>query len=141
VELTHDYGIAKNGAGEYIFDQDKDYTGLYKCYVMIPDNENGNMLRKTDKGWTAYTDETASEDGKKSKEFNITDERIEQAWDWIEDFFENLVNERHEMLDDKPTITNAEPPSDKELQGVTKSLTHIKEFKMFEGMEPTKQTN
>jgi hypothetical protein len=115
VEFTHDYGVVNSKHKvEYVFDdlKDKSYSGLSRCYVLIPGPEDGNHLVKTEKGYRAYTDDLSKE-GVEKKDIVITDEDRKKAWKWLEDLLTKLVDERHEMLDrNDDDKLSAEPVSD-----------------------------
>lgn len=104
LEFTHDYFYGNNKYNDnpkYVWDLDKKYQGLYKCYVIIPPNEGGNKLRKGEKSdnyeWYAYDNNEISKVEEKS--IRIKDEDKNNAWKWLKNLLENLVEERHEMLD------------------------------------------
>ena len=99
VEFTHEHLKHKtvDDKPEFVFDLEPKIGGLSRCYVLIPPNEAGNHLFKTEKGYTAYTDETLKKEG--IKKLKLTDENHKKAWKWLEDLITKLVDERHEMLD------------------------------------------
>ncbi len=100
IELTDDYGLVSDKyrvKPKYIWDTERDYSGLYKNYVIIPPIDSGNKLVKIDKGWRAYTDEDISHKDRKKVEVTDNDKTI--AWKWLEEFMNKAVEERHEMLD------------------------------------------
>lgn len=108
VEFTHEYMYSnkKNDKNpKYITDKEpKVGEKLNKCYVFIPTIEGGNPLFKTEKGYTAYTEEYLKKDGLKDKDVKITDERKKKAWQWLEELLTTMVEERHEMLDKELNI-------------------------------------
>lgn len=114
VEFTHDYGIVSNkNVIQYIFDVKNDEHNEIssKCYVLIPGIEDGNHLVKTENGYTAYTEDYIVDENIKSTDLKITKEDKHKAWSWLEKLLNDLVEERHKMLDEKiePNITDVEP--------------------------------
>lgn len=102
VELTHDYSLKNskyNNNPKYIWDLERDYNGLYNCFVLIPPVEAGNKLIKTEdkKGWRAYQNEDISPDDKKIADIEEKDQK--KAWGWLKDLLEKAIDKRHEMLD------------------------------------------
>lgn len=89
---------------EYVFDLEdkfgtKEYTKLSRCHVFIPPVEAGNPLFKTEKGYTAYTDETLNASGLKRNDVKLNAERQKKAWKWLEDLLTTALEKRWEMLD------------------------------------------
>lgn len=118
LEFTHDYFYGNKKYKDnpkFIWDLDKKtYQGLYDNYVIIPPIEAGNKLEKgkSDSGkydWFAYQNgELSKEDEKKAR---ITDADKRKAWEWLQKLLNDLVEDRHEMLDepdDKPKITQVD---------------------------------
>lgn len=107
LEFTHDYNIMSYGnkliKPEYVWDLKRDNTKMSKMFVIIPDNENGNHLDKTEKGFTA------SDGNDKTK--NITDKDEKTAWKWIVSLLEKLVDDRHKMIVDNSNSEISEPES------------------------------
>lgn len=137
VEFTHDYGVVQKGNPiEYVFDNldDKDYGGLYKCCVLIPSNEDGNHLVKTDKGFRAYTEEDFGP-GISKEDVKIRDEDRKKAWKWLENLFNELVEKRHKMLDEPETTIVSEPSPEPPAE---ESMIQEKCFLTFETFDPKK---
>ena len=115
VEFTHDYGIRSNKQKvEHIFDverdisKDKYISEMYNKYVLIPDNNNGNFLIQTDKGFRAYQDEDLKRADLKWKDVEPDEKK---AWKWLEDLLNKLVKERHQMLDEPDSYKISDAPS------------------------------
>lgn len=111
-EFTHEYfyGFDKfKDKPEYVTDVvDKETDSLKrsklsKCHVFIPPKEAGNPLHKTEKGYTAYTNESLKEEGLKDRDIKLSEENYKKAWKWLEKMFEEMVENRHEMLDESTT--------------------------------------
>jgi len=105
LEFTHQYGLLSDKYKknpEFVWDLERDYSGLYHNFVIIPPVEAGNKLIKGKSDskkydWFAYqNNDLSKEDEKKAK---ITDEDRRKAWEWLTKLLEKLVNDRHEMLD------------------------------------------
>lgn len=98
IQINYDYSILNSkyqNNPEYVFDvKGENYSRPSKCYVMIPPVEAGNKLTKTDKGYYAYNSGDLAKN-----EWKYTKEDFDKMWKWIEDTFEKIVEERHEMLD------------------------------------------
>jgi hypothetical protein len=107
LEFTHDYGIIKsnnwkkNHKPEFIWDLEN-HNKLHNSFVLIPPIEVGNKLIKGNKNdkynWYAYRNSDLPKE--KEKFVKITDIDKKNAWKWLEQLLEKVVNERHEMLDD-----------------------------------------
>jgi hypothetical protein len=107
LEFKNEYGIIKGDEWkkshkpEYVWDLERNYKGLYHCYIIIPPVEAGNKLRKGSKGdkyeWYAYDNLEISK--AEEKGIRINDEDKKKVWKWLANLLENVINERHEMLD------------------------------------------
>jgi hypothetical protein len=114
LEFTHDYFNKYEGKPEFIWDLERNYKGLYDCYVIIPPADAGNkLLPKNDDytghdyDWFAYQESEMTKEDKKLAE--ITDADKKNCWMWLQILLENLVNDRHKMLDEP-----ADEPKDSE---------------------------
>lgn len=107
IELNTQYGIISNkyeASPEYVWDvkqkyDDKGYSKLTHCHVLIPPIEAGNPLIKTEKGYSAY-DEGYVRNNNLKKEVKIDDDKIKKVWKWLEELLNKVIDERHEMLDE-----------------------------------------
>lgn len=135
VQIIHDYFYGNKKFKDnpkYIFDiEPKETPKLRKSYVIIPDNETGgNHYVKTEKGFTAYTDESLKAEGLKNWKDVKNDHA--KAWKWIENLLTKAVDERHEMLDEP---SNSEPKDISESRKL-ESMTEIRISSTNEKLEP-----
>lgn len=111
VQFEHDYGVRRSDYFDdpkFVWDvKDRSNIDMYNCYAIIP-GEDINNLVKTEKGFTAYTDDYITDAGK--KDLKITDEQKNKAWKWIDGLLTGLVEERHKMLDE-PSIKKMSDPN------------------------------
>jgi len=107
VEFTHDYfygDVKRTKDPKYTFQvDDKTYSGLNKCFVVIPPGEVGNKIIKgeSDSGkydWFAYQNDELSKEGEKLAQITDADKR--SVWKWIEELLYGLVEKYHKMLDE-----------------------------------------
>lgn len=119
LQINKNYGNLLNDMykknPKYIWDIEKDYKDLPKCYVIIPPVEAGNRLRKSeddDNHYHAYDYNNLSE--KETKELKYTKEDYKKMWDWLYDLLKNAVDDRHIMLD--TVYNNIEPGTDPNTQ-------------------------
>lgn len=106
IEFTHQYDIISDKyreKPEYVWDLERDYSGLYRSFILIPPVEAGNKLVRgeSDSGkydWFAFQNNDISKE--EEKEARITDADKRDAWKWLEELLLKVVNDRHEMLDD-----------------------------------------
>lgn len=122
IEFTHQYGIISNKYEknpEYVWDLKRDISSLYHNFILIPPVEAGNKLVKSESNsgkydWFAYQNSEISKE--EEKEARITDVDKLEAWKWVEELIEKVVEDRHEMLDepdkDKPEIVQGEQEDD-----------------------------
>lgn len=102
IEFIHDYGVFSSEhekKPEYMFDE-KDFSGRKFC--LIPPVEVGNKLvkGKSDSGkydWFAYQDSEMTPEEEKAA--RITDADKKNVWNWLKEWLEEIINERHEVLD------------------------------------------
>lgn len=102
VQFVHDYGILrKRDNVEYAWDvKDRAVdSNMHRCYALIPGPDINPLSPVSGGGYTAYTNERLSDEGKSRDDVKITDQRMSNAWKWIEELFNKLVTERHQMLD------------------------------------------
>ena len=95
LEFVNKYCELQDTTKKYIWNTDK-VNKLNRCFVIIPD-ETINKLFKTDKGFTAYTDETLEID--KIKTTNWNKEETKLALKWIEKLLTDLIDKNHKLLD------------------------------------------
>ena len=123
VQFTHQYGLTDvkyEKDPQYVFDEkkfDEKYRSkLSNCHVFIVPQEAGNPLVKTDKGYAAYDDDSLHKAGLKDNDVKLDKESYKKAWKWLDEMLNELVEKRHEMLDDpKPSqLAQAEPMEKKE---------------------------
>lgn len=99
IEFTKDYGIIRSKhQKKYVWDLEHTYDGLYNNFVLIPGPEI-NKIVKVEKGYTAYTNDSIKELNLDKKDIKLNEKDYKKAWKWIEELFEKLAEERHEMLD------------------------------------------
>lgn len=127
IEFTHDHFIytytQNKKPDEFVWDKESG-----KKHVYIPTIEQGNNLYKTDKGYTAYTDETIVSDGFKLKDdkFKTGPKRAKAMWKMMEEFLIDLNSKRHRLLDDNKN-TEVSDPEPQPLKKVESVVTIIKE--------------
>ena len=108
IEFTHQYGLVDNKYGEnpeFVWDvRDKEgYLSGGSKFCIIPSVEAGNKLEKFegDSGkydWYAYQNSELSKE--KEKEARLSDASYKEAWKWLEELLNKLIEDRHEMLDE-----------------------------------------
>lgn len=102
VEFTHQYSIINNKYSknpEYVWDVE---NSSGRRFIIIPPMDAGNKLIEGDGNsehydWFAYQNNGLSKEDEKLA--RITDVDKKNCWKWIEELFEKLIDERHEMLD------------------------------------------
>ncbi len=117
IEFTHQYGLLNNKYGEnpeYVWDvrDEEGYLSTGKKFCIIPPVAAGNSLEKyksdSDKyDWHAYQNNDLSKE--EEKEARLIPANYQDAWAWLQELLEDLIKDRHEMLDepdDKPKITS-----------------------------------
>ena len=108
IEFTHQYGLLDNKYGEnpkFVWDvRDKEgYLSGGSKFCIIPPVEAGNKLEKFERDsgkydWHAYQNSELSKE--EEKEASLSDASYKEAWKWLEELLNKLIEDRHEMLDE-----------------------------------------
>lgn len=108
VEFTYNHfgnKLKKTNEPKYTFEVDRGFDEkLSRCYVIIPPAEVGNKLIKGnsesgDYDWFAYQNNDLSTEEEKNA--RITDADKKNVWKWLENLLYQLVENNHEMLDER----------------------------------------
>lgn len=105
LQIINEYGLIKSDdwkkshKPEYIWDMENKGE-LRNCYVIIPPIDAGNKLKKADSDkyeWRAFDNSEVSRE--QEKEIRLKDEDKKNAWKWLAELLEKVIDERHEVLD------------------------------------------